>query len=129
MGDNGKLAPALPRPKVQWLKGHLREEVKASECVHLHPDIEIPVMHVAQPVAEGKIAVPGQSGQVAARMVRMISGTVRNHLMCSSPRLLAGWRAALEQQAPDLAEQFSRIQGIETELEFCRLCPFWERAQ
>lgn len=106
------------RQPIGWLKGHLRDEVSASKCLHLHVES---FFNIGEREAKSAIEIPGKP---AATMIqRLLVGLPAMGMVCSSPRLVEVWRAALP---PDLAPQLMKVQ---TGLEICRLCPFLERPQ
>lgn len=112
-GNGGNPAQSIP-----WLRGHLRDEVSASKCIHLHLEC---FFTVGQRQQESKIEIPGKPPVTLGE--RLLLGPPVMGMLCSSPRLVEAWRAHLP---PDLAPQLVKIQ---TRLEICRFCPFLERAQ
>lgn len=108
------------RSAIGWLKGRIRPEAQATECLHL-------VMHqnigVTQVQMEARIAAP--TGEKAKEIILNLDGPPSLELACHSPKMLGALRAEAN-LPPPLNQQYLVVR---ISLAVCRLCPFFERPQ
>lgn len=103
---------------IQWRKGHPRDEVAASKCIH--QSIE-PHMIVGVRQVKAQVALVGQ--EQTGKFVRVINGIPRLNWICRSADMVAYHRQFL---ADDLKPQLDKfVVGPE----ICRYCKFWRAPQ
>lgn len=115
---NGHQAPA----PIPWRKGQLRNEVDASKCIWLAPNIALQIGYARQRL-EGKVAGPDGALSGKEIQTRLVNAIPSIALFCNSAEFLRANQALLP---PDLASQ---VRHITVTLDVCRMCPFHQRRQ
>lgn len=100
--------------KIQWRKGHLRDENSATKCKWFEIETVIPTREI--PVEQLAIEVPGRKGRTA----REVAGAPYDVIKCVSPERLAECYEDIPKDVRGVRE----IERIVTAIEVCRLCPF-----
>lgn len=101
---------------IPWRKGHLRDENSASKCRWREIETRIPTRE--RPAEVAAIEIPGRAKQ---QMVREVAGLPYDAVKCTSPARLA----ELGELSRDIVVAIP-LAAIDTTLEVCRHCPFWE---
>lgn len=110
--------PAVNPQTLQWRKGHARDEVSASKCIHL--SIE-PHMTIGLRQVKAQVALAGQ--EQAGKLLRVITGIPELNWICRSPEMAGYHRQFL---ADDLKPQLDKFVVGQ---EICRYCQLWRAAQ
>jgi hypothetical protein len=116
VADNGNPV----QQAIGWLKGRMRPEIQASECVHL---VLQHTVRVNQVQMEARVA--GPTGEKAKQTVLAFDGLPRLEVACRSPEMIGRLRT-MAKLPPALDQQYTTVR---VSLTICRLCPFFERPQ
>ena len=121
------------KPSVQWLKGRLREEHTACECVWQHVELFV---KLAEGELKSALEIPGMerapfqlvgTGR-AALSERFLAEMPELGLVCHSPKLRAALGAIPLGGTGELLP-LSAIGKLRVSLAICRMCPFFESSQ
>jgi hypothetical protein len=112
-------APALNCKPIMWLKGHLRDENRASACRHrnINALVAVEEQHIKVPSP-----IKGLNGQPQMQEAVTLTMSPFQPMQptCSSPGLI---EHATQQLSPEIRGQ---LQKLMVTLEVCRACPYWE---